>query len=35
MNYSIATADRVTHLKIVLLALVWAIEVTGIALAIR
>jgi hypothetical protein len=35
MNYSIATADRVTHLKIVLLALVWAIVVTGIALAIR
>jgi len=35
MNYSIATADSVTHLKIVLLALVWAIVVTGIALAIR
>jgi hypothetical protein len=35
MNYSIATADRATHLKIVLLALVWAIVVTGIALAIR
>jgi len=35
MNYSIATPDRVTHLKIVLLALVWAIVVTGIALAIR
>jgi hypothetical protein len=35
MNYSIATADRVTHLKIVLLALIWAIVVTGIALAIR
>jgi len=35
MNYSISTADRVTHLKIVLLALVWAIVVTGIALAIR
>jgi len=35
MNYSIATADRVTHLKIVLLVLVWAIVVTGIALAIR
>jgi len=35
MNYSIATADRVTHLKIVLLALVCAMVVTGIAVAIR
>jgi hypothetical protein len=34
MNYSIATADRVTHLKIVAVAFVWAILVTNIAIAL-
>ena len=34
MNYSIATADRVTHLKIVAVALVWAILVTNVAIAL-
>jgi len=33
-NYSIATADRMTHLKIVALVLVWAIVVTNIAIAL-
>lgn len=33
MNCSIATADRTTHLKIVVVALFWAILVTGIAIA--
>ena len=34
MNYSVATADRVTHLKIVAVGLVWAILVTNIAIAL-
>lgn len=34
MNHSIATADRVTHLKIVAVALVWATVVTNIAIAL-
>lgn len=33
MNHSIATADRATHLKIVVLALFWAILVMGISIA--
>ena len=33
MNYTIATADRTTHLKIVVIALFWAILVMGIAIA--
>lgn len=32
MNYSIATADRTTHLKIVVLALLWAVLVMSIAI---
>ena len=35
MNYSIATADRATHLKIVVIALFWAILVMGAVLALR
>jgi len=35
MNYSIASADRVTHLKIVVLALLWSIAAMAIVLAIR
>jgi hypothetical protein len=34
MNYTIATADRTTHQKIVVIALFWAILVMGIAIAI-
>jgi hypothetical protein len=34
MNYSIATADRTTHLKVVVLALLWAILVIGAAIAL-
>jgi hypothetical protein len=34
MNYSIATADRTTHLKVVVLALFWAILIMGIAIAL-
>ena len=34
MNYSLVTADRVTHLKIVAVALVWAILVTNFAIAL-
>jgi hypothetical protein len=33
MNHSIATADRTTHLKIVVVALSWATLVMGIAIA--
>ncbi len=32
MNYSIATADRTTHLKIVVIGLFWAILVMGAAI---
>ena len=35
MNYSIATADRITHLKIVVLALFWSIAVMATVIAIR
>lgn len=35
MNYSIATADRTTHLKVVVLGLFWAILIMGMALALR
>jgi len=35
MNFSIATADRATHLKIVVVALIWAILVTATVIAIR
>ena len=34
MNYSIATADRVTHLKVVAVALLGAIVTMSVALAI-
>jgi len=34
MNMSIATADRLTHLKIVVVALIGAILTTGVALAL-
>jgi len=34
MNYSLATADRTTHVKIVVLALAWAIVVMGGAIAL-
>lgn len=33
-SYSIATADQATHVKIVAVALVWAIVVTNIAIAL-
>lgn len=35
MNYSIATADRTTHLKIVVIALFWGILVMGAVLALH
>jgi hypothetical protein len=35
MNYSIATADRATHLRIVAVALFWAIGVMAIAIMVR
>lgn len=35
MNYSIATADRTTHLKIVFFALLWSIALIAVAIAIR
>ena len=34
MNYSIATADRTTHLKIVVVALSWAILAMAGAIAL-
>ena len=34
MNSSIATADRTTHLKIVVVALSWAILVMGAAITL-
>ena len=34
MNYSIATADRTTHLKIVVVALLWAILASGAVIAL-
>jgi hypothetical protein len=34
MNHSIANADRLTHLKIVVVALMGAILTTGVALAL-
>ena len=33
MNYSIVTADRTTHLKIVVVALSWALLVMGVGIA--
>jgi hypothetical protein len=35
MNYSIATADRATHLRIVAIALFWAMVVMAIAITVR
>lgn len=35
MNYSLATADRVTHLKIVAFALIWSIALIGFVIAVR
>jgi hypothetical protein len=35
MNYSIATADRATHARIVAVALFWAIGVMAIAIMVR
>lgn len=35
MNTSIATADRAAHLKIVVIALFWAILAMGMVLALR
>jgi hypothetical protein len=35
MNYSIATADRATHLRIIAVALFWAIGVMALAIMIR
>jgi hypothetical protein len=35
MNYTIATADRTTHLKIVVVALSWAIAVMALALVLQ
>jgi hypothetical protein len=35
MNYSIATADRATHVRIVAVALFWAMAVISIAIMIR
>ncbi|MDE1937050.1 hypothetical protein [Bradyrhizobium sp.] len=35
MNHSIYSADRSTHLKIVVLALLAAVAVTGLSLSIR
>lgn len=34
MNHSITTADRTTHLKIVVVGLAWAIMVMGTAIAL-
>jgi len=34
MNYSIATADRATHLKVVAAVLIWAIAVANLAIAL-
>jgi hypothetical protein len=34
MNYSIATANSTTHLKIVAVALAWAIVVANVALLV-
>ena len=34
MNYSIANADRLTHLKVVVIALMWAILATGAVIAL-
>jgi hypothetical protein len=35
MNYSLATADRVTHLKIVAAALIWSIALIAFVVATR
>jgi hypothetical protein len=35
MNYSLATADRITHLKIVIVALVAAIVVVAVGITAR
>lgn len=34
MNYSIETADRATHLKILIVALCWTIALTTIAIVL-
>jgi hypothetical protein len=34
MNYSIASADRTTHLKIVVVALIWATMAMAVAIAL-
>jgi hypothetical protein len=35
MNYTIATADRATHVRIVAVALFWAMAVMAIAIMVR
>lgn len=35
MNYSLATADRVTHLKIVAFALIWSMALVACIIAVR
>jgi hypothetical protein len=35
MNYSLATADRITHLKIVAFALIWSMAVVAFVIAAR
>jgi len=35
MNFSLATADRVTHLKIVAFALLWSMAAVAVVVAIR
>jgi hypothetical protein len=35
MSYSIGTADRATHLKVLVVALIWATVVMGVAITIR
>lgn len=35
MNYTIATANFATHIKIIVVALLWAILVTAAAIALR
>jgi hypothetical protein len=34
MNYSIATADRTTHLRVVVVGLLWAIMTAGVVIAL-
>ncbi len=35
MNHSLATADRITHLKIVVSALIWSMAMAGFVIAVR